>query len=521
MPSYLPRSNTRAERLVYLGSLAGVLTIIALVGVLLTREHSLAKEAAVRGSANIAQLISADVQRNAELYDHALLGLIAAVQHPAFAQTPIALRRPLLFGQGMSTPLRGDMLWLDAGGDILADSLAAPPRKGNFSAWPSFAYLRSHDDRTLRISQPFYDSIGSLGWCISFSRRINGADGGFAGVASGALRLDYFSQLFRSLDIGPGSSVSLISDEGFILAREPQSPGHSPVGQNFGSSAVMQGFLLGGRSGDVTQVSGLDGQERLYTYARVGNLPLKIVVGVSTDQVFGPWLRNVAMVCVATTALCLGIFGFTLLMGRELSKRQRAERDLAALALTDGLTGLANRRRLDHTLHLEWLRAQRNGHSLAMLMIDVDHFKAFNERHGHHGGDEALRGVARAIATCIHRPADLAARYGGEEFVVVLAQTDLDGALSIAEAIREAVERQPPVREGLATVTVSIGISALAGRPGLAIDLLLRAADQALYLAKAQGRNCVAALEGGMATAPELQAKKTPAISRRNEGSNV
>ncbi|MFF7707145.1 diguanylate cyclase [Pseudomonas sp. NPDC007930] len=512
MPSSVLRSRAHLERLLYIGSLAGIVAIVGLVAYLLAREHSLARSAAVRSSSNIAQMIDADVQRNAGLYDHALLGLIGAIQHPAFNQVPPGLRRALLFGPAVSSPLRGDMLWVNAQGLIIADSLAEPPRQGDFSAWPGFIYLREHDDHSLRISPPFRDTIGSLGWCISFSRRINGADGQFAGVASGALRLDYFNELFRRLNIGQDSSVSLISDEGYILAREPQLPGTNVVGQNFGQTPGMKGFLMAEHNGTFTQVSGIDGKERLYTYSRVGDLPLKVVVGVATAQVFGPWRRTAAMVCVATTVLCVGIFWLALVLTRELSRRQRAERDLAALAMTDGLTGLPNRRRLDHALQLEWLRAQRYRHSVAMLMIDVDHFKAFNERYGHQGGDVALREVAQAIAHCIHRPADLAARYGGEEFAVILAQTDLNGALMIAECIRAEVERRPPAGPGLPRVTVSIGVSALGARPGMPIDGLLSCADQALYMAKAQGRNCVAALEAGLASLPEAgvkQAKKS------------
>ncbi|KPX01733.1 GGDEF domain-containing protein, partial [Pseudomonas syringae pv. coryli] len=93
---------------------------------------------------------------------------------------------------------------------------------------------------------------------------------------------------------------------------------------------------------------------------------------------------------------------------------------LASLAATDGLTGLDNRRQLDEAMETEWARAQRSGKQLSLLMIDVDHFKAFNERHGHQGGDEALRLIAQTISYCIRRPGDRIARYGGEEFVVVL-----------------------------------------------------------------------------------------------------
>ncbi|UFH48738.1 GGDEF domain-containing protein [Pseudomonas sp. KNUC1026] len=508
MPTTLTSHNARAQRLLATGCLAGIAAIIALVTFLLAREHSLARATAVRNSANIAQLIDADVQRNVELYDLALQGLAETVSHPDFARIPPRLRHQMLFGRAIAAPLRGDVLWLDTEGNVVADSLTTPPRAGNFSAWADFQYLRDHPGNALHISPPFRDTLGDLGWCISFSRRIETADGRFLGVATGALRLDYFNHLFRDLNIGVDSSISLISDTGYILARETLGSGEDVAGQNFAHSPGMRPFLEGGRSGSLTQISGLDGKERVYTYTQVGKLPLKVVVGISTEQVFGPWRRTAGMVGFATVALCLGIFMLTLLLRRELNRRQRAELNLANLAMTDGLTGLANRRRLDQALELEWLRAQRNRDTLAVLMIDVDHFKVFNERHGHHGGDSALRGVAQIIGDCIHRPADLAARYGGEEFVVVLAQTELYGALVLAETIRKAVQMHPPMGAGLSRVTVSIGVSALRARPGVPLDALLCSADQALYQAKAEGRNRVCSLEGGLAQGPE---QKTPA----------
>jgi len=178
----------------------------------------------------------------------------------------------------------------------------------------------------------------------------------------------------------------------------------------------------------------------------------------------------------------LGIF-------QDTSKTRFAQQHNDELVFRDSLTGLANRRRLDQVLRQEWARAQRNHMPLALLMVDVDHFKAFNQRHGHAGGDHALREVAKAIEACLRRPADLAARYGGEEFQVVLPETDLAGAQVMAERIRRSVEELVPFADDARGVTVSIGI----GLSGTQYDLarLLGAADEALYRAKAKGRNRV------------------------------
>ena len=156
----------------------------------------------------------------------------------------------------------------------------------------------------------------------------------------------------------------------------------------------------------------------------------------------------------------------TWLLLRELRLRQHAERNLAGLASTDPLSGLANRRTLDDKLDHEWRRAQRAGNPISLIMIDVDHFKAFNDTFGHQAGDEALRRVAQVIKAHLRRPADLAARYGGEEFAVVLSDTDATGTRTLAEKIRTAVEHMEPVVPSERTLTISLGACTRYAKPG-------------------------------------------------------
>ncbi|MFN0186709.1 MAG: diguanylate cyclase [Aquabacterium sp.] len=184
----------------------------------------------------------------------------------------------------------------------------------------------------------------------------------------------------------------------------------------------------------------------------------------------------------------------------EADERKRSEdahrsaRDaLTALATTDALTGLPNRRQFDAALQKEWFRAQREHASLALLMIDLDRFKALNDRHGHPAGDAVLARVAQAIAGELRRAGDMAARYGGEEFVAILPGTSAAGAREIAEHIRAAVARLDvsDIATGLAGVQVSIGGAACAPQPSRQPAELLKAADAALYRAKSAGRNRV------------------------------
>lgn len=172
-----------------------------------------------------------------------------------------------------------------------------------------------------------------------------------------------------------------------------------------------------------------------------------------------------------------------------------AQRRIELLSLTDQLTGLPNRRAMEDRLDKEWSRCERQGLDLGLLMVDVDHFKRYNDLHGHQAGDECLRQTALALAGQAHRGGDLAARYGGEEFLVLLPDTDLAGTLLIAERIRQAVENLAiPAAPG-ETLTVSLGAACVRPGPGESLEGLCRAADQALYQAKAEGRNRVVGTE--------------------------
>lgn len=262
------------------------------------------------------------------------------------------------------------------------------------------------------------------------------------------------------------------------------------IGKDFSNRPNFVRILREG-NGSFTGISSVDQTQRLYTFSQVGDLPLIVVVALSYQEVFASWQRTALLVSGATGALCIGLLWLTWLLRRELRRRYRAERELAQLASIDALTGLANRRTLDETLQQEWLRAQRSGQPLSVLMIDADHFKAFNDRHGHQKGDEALRTLAQLIGQHVRRPADLAARYGGEEFSVVLPETTTAGAFTMAQHIRDAVEQLPPVSEGGAPMTVSIGIATWTQGPYSELKQLLFAADKALYQAKASGRNRV------------------------------
>jgi diguanylate cyclase (GGDEF)-like protein len=188
-------------------------------------------------------------------------------------------------------------------------------------------------------------------------------------------------------------------------------------------------------------------------------------------------------------------------INRELEEANarltRANRRLSRLSARDGLTGIANRRRFDRRLALEWRRAARTERPLSLLLADIDCFKDYNDLHGHQRGDACLREVAQGLAASLHRAGDLVARYGGEEFAILLADTDEAHAATTAEMLRARVEGMaiPHGMSGVSpVVTLSLGTATVRPAAGSRPRYLIERADRALYLAKRAGRNRVRAV---------------------------
>ena len=196
------------------------------------------------------------------------------------------------------------------------------------------------------------------------------------------------------------------------------------------------------------------------------------------------WRRYVLYVgSAAVIALLLMLF----------ARLDRLHIKLTQLSYTDGLTGLANRRRFMEVLQSELARQSRSGNDLCLLLIDADHFKDVNDRHGHHAGDAVLRELSRILMASVREPADLPARLGGEEFAVILPDARLDEARRVAERLREQVATHVfEDRDTRLRVTISIGLVAARG---LSLGVLLQRADEALYRAKQAGRNRVVEAE--------------------------
>ncbi len=166
---------------------------------------------------------------------------------------------------------------------------------------------------------------------------------------------------------------------------------------------------------------------------------------------------------------------------------------LETLSTLDGLTAIPNRRRFDEILKIEWLRGLREASPLSLIMLDIDHFKLYNDNYGHIEGDDCLKKVARCLSTSMSRPGDFVARYGGEEFAVILPATDAEGAITVAATLLQRVtglgipHAHSPVAE---CISISIGVATMLPERDLSPTILIEKADRCLYSAKESGRNC-------------------------------
>ncbi|WP_261543059.1 GGDEF domain-containing protein [Burkholderia multivorans] len=448
-----------------------------------------ARDHAVENARNLMLLIERDVARNIELYDLSLQNVVDGIADPELMRLPPPQRHRVLFDRAATGTYLGSIFVLDAHGNITIDSGTIPARTGNFSERDYFVAHRDAQVKGLYISRPYASRLRGGALTIALSRRIDRPDGSFGGVVVGTLSIDYFRALLDGLAVGRHGSAAIVEDNGTLVSRLPFDA--RVVGLDLHDSPL---FIQARRAGDgvLTGTGAVDGVRRIYVYRQLAGLPLIVDVAPAEADVYRPWRRRAASIVVLMSLFTGFVAWGSLLLSRELRRRQVAEAKLYRLARTDSLTGLDNRGAFDAALAQEARRAARSGRPLSVLFVDVDHFKAFNDYYGHLAGDDVLRRVAQCASRCLRRATDHIARYGGEEFVVTLPDTDAQGAATVAEGIRRAIAALgiEHVKSPYGHVTASIGTATDAhGRMDAAT--LLQRADDALYRAKYGGRNRV------------------------------
>lgn len=468
---------------------AGSLTIaLGLCGIgasfLLEMRHAQLEQARL-ASTNIVTTVSSEIARNIEIYDLSLHAVMDGLKHPEINRVSKEIRQLVLFDRAATAEHLGNIRVLDETGRLILDSRSIELPAIDLSDREYFLAHKLNPHLGLYITRPFTNVRGAL--VIGLSRRLEHPDGSFAGVVAGNLKLGYFHDLFRKVTLQPGSVLALTHINGTLLMRMPFNV--EDIGRDVGTSPIFS-KIAAAQEGDFEAIGAIGNIHRHYNFHRIANYPLFLTIGLSTDEIYALWRGEAYYIGGLVLVFILTTTGLALYAARELRRRAEAEKSLAILATTDGLTGLSNRRHFDDALAREWSRCVRQGTSLGLAMVDADNFKTYNDRHGHQAGDAALAAIANCIVNGTRGVMDVTARYGGEELAILLPGASLHDVFEVAERIRRSVEDLASADKNETRFpTVSIGIASIAPtEEGRCADLVA-SADRALYEAKRNGRN--------------------------------
>jgi diguanylate cyclase (GGDEF)-like protein len=482
-----------------------VLANIALAAMLFwssLNARNLQLENARISTANTAQALADQAHSAFKMADTILVGMIDRIENEGLSDAQaMRLRRVMAEHLADGPALQGLFIY-DVTGRWIVNSAGRSFEGRNNADRDYFRYHRDHPGRAPHVGAPIVGRTSGA-WVIPISRRIERADGSFAGVALATIKIDFFRRVYRRLDVGADGDIALALADGTLILGTPFR--EADIGKDIAATPALRMLPPHAAKGMFEANEG--STVRLYSFARASGYPLVLLVSRSKDALMEGWRNTTAAVSVALCVLIGGLAALGWRLVRQIGLRDRLERELlhtkaaletsnaslAALAYVDGLTGLFNRRYYEQALDRELQRARRLEAPLALLMLDVDHFKKYNDHYGHPAGDACLAKVGDAIRHGLRRPGDLAARYGGEEFVVLLPSTDLGGAAAVAEAIRGEVEGQAlaHVDAPAGIVTISVGVCVLVPSDADDAALLVGRADCALYRAKQAGRNRV------------------------------
>ncbi|CAK9889791.1 MULTISPECIES: sensor domain-containing diguanylate cyclase [Pseudomonas] len=496
--SFSPREGRSAPlfRLILSFMLVVVLLFVGIEGWRIWRDYRHAFASAHDSVTNLASATAQHAEDAIRQVDVVTAMLGERLEGDGFARMNLPRLHQLLKQQAKLMPqLHGLFVYGSDGHWIVTDKIDTPTNANNADR-DYFEYHRTHDDRGVYIGAVVKSrSTGDL--IIPISRRLNNPDGSFFGVLLGTVKVDYFVEFYGAFKIDDRGALVLAKRDGTILVRRPFV--ERVIGGSLAGSEIFQDYLPYSPEGVVETTAVVDSTQRLYAYKALDAYPLVVEAGLSRTSIIGPWRDDLIKTAVVLLLLLVGLGSFGALVLRQLRERivmeaalRRAHQTVRDLALSDSLTGLGNRRRLDNALAEEIRRAKRQRYPLALVMMDLDYFKLFNDNYGHPAGDDCLRAVGAAIQGSLKRPGDLAVRYGGEEFTLLLPNTDAAGASRIVEDILEAIRSLAieHVKSPTGRVTASAGIAL--GYPvkePVAADTLMGAADSALYRAKDNGRN--------------------------------
>ena len=473
-----------------------VLAFLAVEGWRTWRDYRSAFDAARDSVTNLARATAQHAEDAIRQVDVLTATLGERVEGDGLQNINVPRIHKLLVQQSKIMPQLHGLFIYGADGQWIVTDKQTTPEPANNADRDYFQYHRTHDDKNVRMGE-VVQSRSTHDLIIPISRRLNNLDGSFAGVLLGTIKVSYFVDYYGDFKIDDKGALVLAMRNGTILVRRPFIA--SVVGKSLADSEIFKRYLPNASQGIAEVKAVVDDTERLYGYRALTTYPLVVEAGLSRDSIIAPWRRDllktgwVLVVLIGVLAV-FGLIVLSQLRQRMVTERKlrRAHQAMRDMALTDSLTGLGNRRRLDTALPEQIRLAARQGSTLSLIMLDVDYFKRYNDSYGHAAGDDCLGAVGAAIQQAVKRPGDLAVRYGGEEFTVLLPNTDGAGAAQVAEEILQAIRALgiEHCAHPLGRVTASAGITS--SHPSfeeVTPATLIKAADALLYVAKRQGRN--------------------------------
>lgn len=415
-----------------------------------------------------------------------------------------ALSQTMRLLQNRLPQLHG-LFYYDAQGRWIATSMSRTPIGINNSDREYFSYHRASLRSSVHVG-PVLRSRTTGDLVIPVSLRVNDGSNGFDGVLLATIKVDYFRHFYSYYELGARDVLVLMLADSTVLYARPKPDSY--IGKNLSSSPLFRKMLADADQGSGQWKAALDGEKRIFGFARSQRYPLIVAAGYDKSALFSRWINERVqdvMLSLALLAVILSLSAFLMRQARHTLRYQReltrlrdeltaANLSLQSLANSDGLTGVANRRYFDRRLYESLQQARVQGWPVSLILIDIDYFKHYNDTYGHVAGDECLKTVASILKNFALRKNDLPARYGGEEFAIILPRYSSEEASKLARAIVEAVYRLniPHLTSGLPAkrITLSAGCATQRGIAGQqALSDLIERADEALYRAKRKGRN--------------------------------
>lgn len=377
----------------------------------------------------------------------------------------------------------------DRAGGLLVATGAECARARELQWFRPYPAIATKSDQ---IGLPFQSLKGGE-WLIPAMETWHDEAGRPQGIVVVLLRSSYLSSVYHNYDVTGQSGIALYRSDGVLLSRYPQLDDR--VGRSFANTDTFRP-ALSQDSGSNAGPSAIDGVERIRAFERVPNAPFTVFVALDVGAL--PGWGATTLASFAALALLIGcVLMISRQLDRHLATNSDKREEMTLQARTDALTGLPNRRAFDEAIAREWTIAKADGTSLSMLLLDVDHFKAFNDTYGHLAGDECLRRVALTLQQGTFETIGHLARYGGEEFALLLIDVTPGVATLVANHLRANVQALGIRHSGnrqYGNVTVSIGVATHDFSHAAAAMMpaeLIAQADKALYRAKNAGRNRV------------------------------